>query len=268
MKLDEAKKAVDKKYLLKPIYIKYEDKTWCINPQDIDLSYNIDDAIKNAYIYTRRDSKIENIKRKCNLELNLGNPTPPTFKFTKEYSKQEGLDCIEDSEYFTHKCKEGLKKRLEKIPKEKHQIYEERLEHEINVINAMKFPGYMLIVWDFVRAAKERGIPVGPGRGSAAGSLVAFCLEITNIDPLKYDLLFERFLNPERVSMPDIDMDFCQSRRGEILDYVTEKYGRHNVAQVITFGMMKAKAVIRDVARVMGMPYGDADTFAKLIPKK
>ena len=131
----------------------------------------------------------------------------------------------------------------------------------------MKFPGYMLIVWDFVRAAKERGIPVGPGRGSAAGSLVAFCLEITNIDPMKYDLLFERFLNPERVSMPDIDMDFCQSRREEILEYVTEKYGRHNVAQVITFGMMKAKAVIRDVARVMGMPYGEADSFAKLIPK-
>ncbi len=210
----------------------------------------------------------QEIANKCNLELNLGNPTPPTFKFTKEYSKQEGLDCIEDSEYFTHKCKEGLNKRLEKIPKEKHQIYEERLEHEINVINAMKFPGYMLIVWDFVRSAKERGIPVGPGRGSAAGSLVAFCLEITNIDPLKYDLLFERFLNPERVSMPDIDMDFCQSRRGEILDYVTEKYGRHNVAQVITFGMMKAKAVIRDVARVMGMPYGEADSMAKLIPKE
>ena len=131
----------------------------------------------------------------------------------------------------------------------------------------MKFPGYMLIVWDFVRAAKERGIPVGPGRGSAAGSLVAFCLEITNIDPMKYDLLFERFLNPERVSMPDIDMDFCQSRREEILEYVTEKYGRHNVAQVITFGMMKAKAVIRDVARVMGMHYRQTDSFAKLITK-
>ncbi|TLD85099.1 DNA polymerase III subunit alpha [Helicobacter sp. MIT 11-5569] len=210
----------------------------------------------------------QEIADKCNLELHLGNPTPPSFKFTQEYAKTEGLDFTQDSEYFAYKCREGLEKRLVRIPKEEHTKYKERLEREIEIINSMKFPGYMLIVWDFVRAAKERGIPVGPGRGSAAGSLVAFCLEITNIDPLKYDLLFERFLNPERVSMPDIDMDFCQSRRGEILDYVTDKYGRHNVAQVITFGMMKAKAVIRDVARVMGMPYNDADNFAKLIPKE
>lgn len=209
----------------------------------------------------------QEIANKCNLELHLGDPTPPSFKFTAEYAKAENLDFTQDSEYFAYKCREGLKKRLLNIPQEKHQEYTERLEREIEIINKMKFPGYMLIVWDFVRAAKERGIPVGPGRGSAAGSLVAFCLEITNIDPMKYDLLFERFLNPERVSMPDIDMDFCQSRREEILEYVTEKYGRHNVAQVITFGMMKAKAVIRDVARVMGMPYGEADSFAKLIPK-
>ena len=210
----------------------------------------------------------QEIAEKCNLELHLGDPTPPSFKFTKEYAESEGLTFTQDSEYFTYKCREGLQKRLLNVEESRHQEYKERLEREIEIINKMKFPGYMLIVWDFVRAAKERGIPVGPGRGSAAGSLVAFCLEITNIDPMKYDLLFERFLNPERVSMPDIDMDFCQSRRGEILDYVTEKYGRHNVAQVITFGMMKAKAVIRDVARVMGMPYGDADSFAKLIPKE
>lgn len=210
----------------------------------------------------------QEIADKCDLELHLGDPTPPSFKFTKEYAESEGLTFTQDSEYFTYKCREGLKKRLLNVEESRHQEYKERLEREIEIINKMKFPGYMLIVWDFVRAAKERGIPVGPGRGSAAGSLVAFCLEITNIDPMKYDLLFERFLNPERVSMPDIDMDFCQSRRGEILDYVTEKYGRHNVAQVITFGMMKAKAVIRDVARVMGMPYNDADSFAKLIPKE
>lgn len=210
----------------------------------------------------------QEIAEKCNLELHLGDPTPPSFKFTKEYAESEGLTFTQDSEYFTYKCREGLQKRLLNVEESRHQEYKERLEREIEIINKMKFPGYMLIVWDFVRAAKERGIPVGPGRGSAAGSLVAFCLEITNIDPMKYDLLFERFLNPERVSMPDIDMDFCQSRRGEILDYVTEKYGRHNVAQVITFGMMKAKAVIRDVARVMGMPYGEADSFAKLIPKE
>ena len=228
------------------------------NPQEMAKLYaDFPEALANT----------QEVANKCNLELHLGDPTPPSFKFTAEYAKAENLDFTQDSEYFAYKCREGLKKRLLNIPQEKHQEYQERLEREIEIINKMKFPGYMLIVWDFVRAAKERGIPVGPGRGSAAGSLVAFCLEITNIDPMKYDLLFERFLNPERVSMPDIDMDFCQSRREEILEYVTEKYGRHNVAQVITFGMMKAKAVIRDVARVMGMPYGEADSFAKLIPK-
>lgn len=224
-----------------------------------------------AKLYMDLPEAIANTKEiadKCNLELHLGDPTPPSFKFTAEYAKAENLDFTQDSEYFAYKCREGLKKRLENVESSRHQEYKERLEKEIEIINKMKFPGYMLIVWDFVRAAKERGIPVGPGRGSAAGSLVAFCLEITNIDPMKYDLLFERFLNPERVSMPDIDMDFCQSRREEILEYVTDKYGRHNVAQVITFGMMKAKAVIRDVARVMGMPYGEADAFAKLIPKE
>ena len=224
-----------------------------------------------AELYVDIPEALENtreIANKCNLELHLGDPTPPSFKFTEEYAKAEGLDFTQDSEYFAYKCREGLKKRLEKVEESRHQEYKERLEREIDVINSMKFPGYMLIVWDFVKAAKDRGIPVGPGRGSAAGSLVAYCLEITNLDPMKYDLLFERFLNPERVSMPDIDMDFCQSRRGEILDYVTNKYGRHNVSQVITFGMMKAKAVIRDVARVMGMPYGEADSMAKLIPSE
>ena len=152
------------------------------------------------------------------------------------------------------------------MPESEHERYRERLEREIGIINQMKFPGYMLIVWDFVREAKERGIPVGPGRGSAAGSLVAYALKITNIDPMKYDLLFERFLNPERVSMPDIDMDFCQNRRGEIIDYVVQKYGRYNVAQVITFGSLLAKGVIRDVARVLGVSYAEADKMAKLIP--
>ena len=136
----------------------------------------------------------------------------------------------------------------------------------MNIINSMKFPGYMLIVWDFVKVAKEKGIAVGPGRGSAAGSLVAYSLDITDIDPMPYGLLFERFLNPERISMPDIDMDFCQARRQEILDYVVDKYGRHNVAQIITFGKLQAKGVIRDVARVLDMPYSKADAMAKLIP--
>ena len=130
----------------------------------------------------------------------------------------------------------------------------------------MQFSGYFLIVWDFIRYAREHDIPVGPGRGSAAGSLVAYSLGITDIDPLQHELLFERFLNPERVSMPDIDIDFCMNRRGEVIDYVTQKYGRENVAQIITFGTMAAKAAIKDVGRAMDMPYGDVDRIAKMVP--
>ena len=140
------------------------------------------------------------------------------------------------------------------------------LVYEIAMIKQMKFPGYFLIVWDFIRFAREHGIPVGPGRGSAAGSVVAWCLRITDVDPIEFDLLFERFLNPERVSLPDIDIDFCERRRGEVIDYVTRKYGRENVAQIITFGTMKAKAVVRDVGRVLDMPFADVDKVAKLIP--
>ncbi len=209
----------------------------------------------------------QEIVDKCNLEIKLGNPTPPNFKFVKEYAQKDGVPELDnDADYFVYKCKEGLKKRLKLVPEEKHQEYWERLDFEMNIINSMKFPGYMLIVWDFINYSKEQGIPVGPGRGSAAGSLVAYALEITNLDPLKYNLLFERFLNPERVSMPDIDIDFCQKRRGEAIDYVVQKYGRNNVAQVITFGKLLAKGVIRDVARVMAMPYAEADKMAKLIP--
>lgn len=195
-------------------------------------------------------------------------PTPPIFKFTSEYAKNEGLDFSDDDSYFFYKCKEGLKERLKNIPQEKHKEYEDRLEYEMKVISSMKFSGYMLIVWDFVREAKLQNIPVGPGRGSAAGSLVAFCLKITDIDPIKHILLFERFLNPERVTMPDIDMDFCQEKRGNIIEYVNNKYGKHNVAHVITFNSMLAKGVIRDVARVFNVEYKKADEFAKLIPDK
>jgi DNA polymerase III subunit alpha len=144
--------------------------------------------------------------------------------------------------------------------------YEERLEKEIGVIRRVGFAGYFLIVWDFIRFARERGVPVGPGRGSAAGSLVAYSLRITDIDPIEHDLIFERFLNEERVSPPDIDIDFCENRRGEVIEYVTKKYGRENVAQIITFGTMKAKAVVRDVGRVLDMPYADVDKIAKMIP--
>ena len=218
-------------------------------------------------------------------------PTPPNFKFTQEYAKAEGLEIDfqddsplpenasedekkkwmsaadkNDAEYFIIKCREGLQKRLKIVPKERHQEYRDRLEFEMDIINSMKFPGYMMIVWDFVKEAKRLGIAVGPGRGSAAGSLVAYSLDITDIDPMKYDLLFERFLNPERVSMPDIDMDFMQARRGEVIDYVTKKYGRNQVAQIITFGSLLAKGVIRDVARVLDMPLSKADQMAKLVP--
>ena len=132
--------------------------------------------------------------------------------------------------------------------------YERRLSYEIDMIKQMKYPGYFLIVWDFIRYAREQGIPVGPGRGSAAGSLVAYCLRITDVDPIEFDLIFERFLNPERVSLPDIDIDFCERRRGEVIEYVTQKYGRENVAQIITFGTMKARAVVRDVGPRHGHP--------------
>ncbi|RBQ27150.1 MULTISPECIES: DNA polymerase III subunit alpha [Arcobacteraceae] len=231
-----------------------------------------------AKLYADIPEAIENtqeISDKCNLTIKLGNPTPPNFKFTRDKLKEINLDIPEpDNEYslendkvlFCFECRKGLEDRLKLVPAEKHEEYKERLEVEIDIINNMKFPGYMLIVWDFVRVAKEMGIPVGPGRGSAAGSLVAYSLKITDIDPIPYGLLFERFLNPERVSMPDIDMDFCQSRRGEIIDYVVKQYGRANVAQIITFGKLLAKGVIRDVARVLDMPYAKADAMAKLIP--
>ncbi|MFK5976844.1 MAG: DNA polymerase III subunit alpha [Sulfurovum sp.] len=235
------------------------------SPQQMaELFADIPEALENT----------QEIADKCNLEIKLGDPTPPNFKFTQQKAKENGLILSNSEEYnlendiilFNYECEKGLEKRLTIVPKEKHTEYRDRLQVEIDIINSMKFPGYMLIVWDFVDEAKKMGIPVGPGRGSAAGSLVAYSLCITDIDPLPYGLLFERFLNPERVSMPDIDMDFCQARRQEILDYVVEKYGRHNVAQIITFGKLLAKGVIRDVARVLDMPYSKADAMAKLIP--
>lgn len=228
------------------------------------LFADIPEAIENT----------QEIANKCNLELKLGDPTPPNFKFTRDYAKEYSLTLEDDSEFsfknddivFEFLCRKGLDERLSYIDESKHKIYKERLENEIQIIKKMKFSGYMLIVADFISMAKKEGIPVGPGRGSAAGSLVAYSLKITDIDPLPYNLLFERFLNPERVSMPDIDIDFCQDRRDEVIDYVIDKYGADKVAQVITFGKMLAKGVIRDVARVCGMPISEADEFAKLIP--
>ncbi|MBI2817116.1 MAG: DNA polymerase III subunit alpha [Acidobacteria bacterium] len=205
------------------------------------------------------------IAERC--ETHLGKVENPFPHF--EVPPGETLDS-----YFEKVAREGFasrRPRLEELAghgalKRSLSEYEERLEREIKTIQQMKFPGYFLIVWDFVRFAKQNHIPVGPGRGSAAGSLVSYSLGITDIDPLQYNLLFERFLNPERISLPDIDIDFCMNRRGEVINYVTQKYGRENVAQIITFGTMAAKAVIKDAARVMEIPYGEADKLAKLVP--
>ncbi|KAA6226764.1 MULTISPECIES: DNA polymerase III subunit alpha [unclassified Campylobacter] len=220
-------------------------------------------------------SNTQEIVQKCNLEIKLGDATPPNFKFTRNYAKEFNISLDEefkefsfdnDDKIFEFLCEKGLEERLKFVDENKHEEYKQRLQREIKIIKEMKFSGYMLIVHDFIKVAKDKGIPVGPGRGSAAGSLVSYCLKITDIDPLPYNLLFERFLNPERVSMPDIDVDFCQDRRGEVIDYVIEKYGSDKVAQVITFGKLLAKGVIRDVARVCDMSIADADALAKLIP--
>jgi len=205
------------------------------------------------------------IAERCNVDLS------GTVNHLPNFDVPDGFTL---DDYFEHVVKEGFVKRLPRLKELaargvlKHTIdeYERRLTYEIDMIKQMKYPGYFLITWDFIRHARERGIPVGPGRGSAAGSFVAYCLWITDVDPIEYDLIFERFLNPERVSLPDIDIDFCERRRGEVIEYVTNKYGRANVAQIITFGTMKARAVVRDVARVMDIPYADADRVAKAIP--
>jgi len=178
--------------------------------------------------------------------------------------------------YFERVAREGFAVRLpqlERLARENRlryplTVYEQRLSDEIEMIKKMQFSGYFLIVWDFIRYARAQGVPVGPGRGSAAGSLVSYALRITDVDPLEYDLLFERFLNPERISMPDIDIDFCMRRRGEVIDYVRQKYGEKNVAQIITFGTMAAKAALKDVGRALDMPYGEVDRLAKLIPNQ
>src|SRR3954471_4404157 len=210
-------------------------------------------------------SRTLEIAERCHAQLTKVSNPFPDFDVPQGYT----LDS-----YFEHVTREGFARRLENIRtlsaagKLKHGIaeYEQRLAREIGIIQQMRFSGYFLIVWDFVRYAREHQIPVGPGRGSAAGSLVSYSLGITDLDPLQYELFFERFLNPERVSMPDIDMDFCMNRRGQVIDYVTQKYGRENVAQIITFGTMAAKAAIKDVGRAMDVPYADVDRIAKMVP--
>jgi len=205
------------------------------------------------------------IAERCNMRLEkISNPFP-------HFDVPDGFTL--DS-YFEHVSREGFARRLETLRpldargRLKHNLaeYEQRLARELAIIQQMKFSGYFLIVWDFIRYAREHDIPVGPGRGSAAGSLVSYALGITDLDPLQHELIFERFLNPERISLPDIDIDFCMNRRGEVINYVTAKYGRENVAQIITFGTMAAKAAIKDVGRAMDVPYTDVDRIAKMVP--
>jgi len=219
-----------------------------------ELYYKSPEEMKR--LFKHLPEAIENtieIAEKCNLELDLSQNYLPQFEIPNGLTTEE---------YFDQVAHAGLKERYQQITPE----LEERLDYEIKIINQMGFPSYFLIVKDFIDHARQLDIPVGPGRGSAAGSLAAYALGITNVDPIKYDLIFERFLNPERVTMPDIDIDFCYERREEIIDYVRQKYGENQVAQIITFGTMAARAVIRDVGRVLKMPLAEVDKIAKMVP--
>ncbi|MDY0249665.1 MAG: DNA polymerase III subunit alpha [Pseudomonas sp.] len=233
----------------------YSEQQYLKTPEEMaELFADIPEALRNSV----------EIAKRCNIEVQLGT------HFLPDFPVPEGMTI---DAYLRHVSFEGLNERLSvTLPLDtpdyaaKRQVYDDRLNFELDIIVQMGFPGYFLIVMDFIRWAKSNGVPVGPGRGSGAGSLVAYVLHITNLDPLLYDLLFERFLNPERVSMPDFDVDFCMDGRDRVIDYVANTYGREAVSQIITFGTMAAKAVVRDVARVQGKPYGLADRLSKMIP--
>ena len=214
-----------------------------------------EEEMQKVFPYARE--ALENthkIAERCNVEIVFGEQKVPKFDVP------EGYDAFS---YLKELCEEGLVKRYGDPPPED---LKERLAYELDTIRNMGYVDYFLIVWDFIRFAKSQGIAVGPGRGSAAGSIVSYCLKITDIDPIRYQLIFERFLNPERVSMPDIDIDFCYERRQEVIDYVYEKYGKDKVVQIITFGTMAARMAVRDVGRVMNIPYAQVDKVAKMIP--
>ncbi|HMK60498.1 MAG TPA: DNA polymerase III subunit alpha [Dissulfurispiraceae bacterium] len=221
------------------------DELYFKSPDEMKRTFpDVPQAIQNTVVIAER----------CNVEFELGKSLLP------RYTPPDGM---RPSVYLERLAKQGLNERFNSAPS---KAYLDRLTLELEVIKKMGFSSYFLIVWDFINYAKSKGIPVGPGRGSAAGSLVAFCLKITELDPIKYNLLFERFLNPDRISMPDIDVDFCKDRRQEVINYVSEKYGHDNVAQIITFGTMASKAAIRDVGRVLDIPYAEVDKISKLIP--
>ncbi|MDH5324765.1 MAG: DNA polymerase III subunit alpha [Gammaproteobacteria bacterium] len=234
---------------------RYSEQQYLRNATEmLELFADIPEALANSV----------EIAKRCNVELTLGKNFLPDFPIP---------DGLTEAEFFRREAREGLQRRLEFLFDAQgddfeviRKPYDERLEIELNVIISMGFPGYFLIVADFIQWAKQNGVPVGPGRGSGAGSLVAYALTITDLDPLRYELLFERFLNPERVSMPDFDVDFCMEGRDRVIEYVSEHYGKEKVSQIITYGSMAAKAVVRDVGRVLGHPYGFVDQIAKLIP--
>ena len=224
------------------------DELYVKSPQEMsDYFSAFPDAIENTV----------KIADKCNVEFEFGHTILPNYDVPPQYPTHY--------DFLKELCDKGLKKRYGEHPSEE---VLKRAEYEIGIIKKMGYVDYYLIVWDFIHYAKSQGIPVGPGRGSGAGSILAYAIEITDIDPMKYGLLFERFLNPERISMPDFDVDFCYERRQEVIDYVSEKYGHDHVSQIITFGTMAAKMVIRDVARVLDYPYADADKLAKMIPNE
>ena len=229
----------------------YTNKQYLRNSAEmLDLFHDLPEAIDNTLALAKR----------CNLELKLGENYLPEFPVPEGYDQNTWL---------YHRSREGLKRRLENkdnCSEEIQKTYQDRVDAELEVISQMGFSGYFLIVADFIQWAKDHAIPVGPGRGSGAGSLVAYALDITIIDPIRYGLLFERFLNRERISLPDFDVDFCMERRDEVIEYVAERYGRAHVAQIVTYGTMAARAVVRDVGRVLGYPYGFVDQIAKLIP--
>lgn len=230
---------------------------YCKSPEEMaELFSYAPQAIENTY----------KIAQRCNVEIEFGVTKVP------KYEVPEGYDSWS---YLNHLCYEGLAKRYPDMNADgeidsTQGIYniKERLEYELSVIQTMGYVDYFLIVWDYINYSRVNGIPVGPGRGSAAGSVVSYCLGITDIDPIKYSLIFERFLNPERVSMPDIDVDFCYERRQEVIDYVVDKYGKDRVVQIVTFGTMAARAVIKDVGRVLDLPYAMVDSIAKMVPRE
>ena len=224
------------KFQTQEFYLKSEDELRKLFP-------GCDEAFENTV----------RIAERCNLEFVFNEYHLPSFPVPEGFTNEE---------YFRKLCYDGFRERYSDPP----ESYVERLEYEIGVISRMGYVNYYLIVWDFIRYAKEQGIPVGPGRGSGAASIVAYCMHITEVDPMKYALIFERFLNPERVSMPDFDTDFCQERRGEVIDYVVQKYGHDRVAQIATFGTMAARGAIRDVGRALNFTYAETDVVAKLVP--